>query len=84
MTKNTSENVAIYNGLETAFPVFVASTLVNSPLSIWKDRFIAMLYGDTPTAFPGRSYGCFIVRDAIVIGVSFTVSIIVIVILLTC
>ena len=53
-------------------PVFLMSTIVNSPLGMWKDRLIATLYGDTPKPFPTASYSCFVVRDAIVIGVSFT------------
>ena len=72
LAKNSSETFAKDAGVDPNWPIFVGSTIVNSPLSIRKDLIIAKQENPGATfALPLRSIESFIVRDGLVIGISF-------------
>lgn len=51
----------------------LGTTLVNMPLGVLKDRYIARTYnGQQPSRFPGASWSLFLVRDLCTIGSGFT------------
>lgn len=71
IARNTTESTCKYLEVDSALPIFLISSLVNCPLSIWKDKIIAKMYNESAKKLPMSTYGCFIARDSIVVGVSF-------------
>jgi hypothetical protein len=72
VTKNSAELVSKDRGMDPFWPVFWASTIVNSGGSVVKDRFLATMFGQgKATNFPMNSYFGFLARDGFVIMASF-------------
>jgi len=72
LAKNSAEIVSGHYGVNSFWPVFISSTLVNSFAGIMKDRFLATLFGKgSATQFPISSYITFGLRDCVIVGASF-------------
>jgi len=71
IARNATESTCHHMGIDSGMPIFIMSSLVNCPLSIWKDKVIAKMYNQSAAKLPMSTYGCFITRDSIVVGVSF-------------
>ena len=71
MAKNSAEISADHYQVEKFWPVFFASTFVNSGMGLLKDRFLATMFGKGPATFPLNSYISFIARDSVIVGASF-------------
>ena len=72
IAKNSAEITSNHYGVDKFWPVFFASTLVNSSMGLMKDRFLATMFGKGPSgAFPLTSYVSFLARDSVIVGASF-------------
>ena len=73
--KNASEITCRDNGWNPKWPMFFSTVIVNGGVGMWKDKFLAQLFGSQQAAaFPLRSYAMFSLRDSLLIGVSFVVA----------
>ncbi|KAJ1558816.1 hypothetical protein HK096_003146 [Nowakowskiella sp. JEL0078] len=74
-TANSTESICHYLNQNASYPKLVSSSAANLGLTIWKDQFLARLYGANSginRPFPMSSYGLFAVRDIFTMGASFT------------
>jgi hypothetical protein len=72
LSKNSAELVSKDRGVDPFWPVFWASSIVNTGASVAKDRFLATMFGQSKAVnFPMLSYAGFLARDGTVIMASF-------------
>lgn len=71
ITKNVVEASCDYQGINPFYPVFFISTVINTTLGIFKDRYLAQMFGTGVPNFPKVSYGLFVIRDSVIVGSSF-------------
>lgn len=71
IAKNSAEIGSVEYGIPKFWPVFFASTLVNSSMGLLKDRYLATMFGKPRGSFPMSSYISFIFRDSVIVGASF-------------
>jgi hypothetical protein len=69
---NSTETVCEWQEMDNSMPKLVATTAVNMPLCVLKDRALAQMFGAiAPTKFPLTSLGLFAIRDSMTVGSSF-------------
>lgn len=71
ITKNTMQATSDYNSWNPFWPVLLATTVVNTTLGIFKDRYLAKMFGTGSVVFPKSSLALFTGRDMIIVGASF-------------
>ena len=60
-----------YRGWNPFLPVLATTTVVNTVLGIFKDRYLAQMFGSGVPNFPRMSYSLFTARDIVIVGSSF-------------
>ena len=73
VTKYSVDAACDYKEIPSAWPVLGATTFINTTFGIVKDRYLAQMFGSGVPNFPNLSYGCFTLRDMIIVGVSFII-----------
>jgi len=71
ITKNSMEATSNYQNWNPFWPVLLGTTCVNTSLGIFKDKYLAQMFGSGVVNFPMTSYGFFTARDMVIIGASF-------------
>jgi hypothetical protein len=71
VTKNASEITCKEKGWDPKWPMFFSTTIINGAIGMWKDKYLAQLFGTQVASFPLSSYMMFAARDCVLIGVSF-------------
>jgi len=71
LTKNSMEATSNYQNWNPFWPVLLGTTCVNTSLGIFKDKYLAQLFGSGVVNFPMTSYAFFTARDMVIIGASF-------------
>jgi len=74
VAKNVSEISCKDQGIPTKWPMFFCTAIVNGAIGMWKDKYLAQLFGTQVASFPLSSYLAFGCRDSVLIGVSFVVA----------
>jgi len=74
MAKNISEITCKDKGWNPKWPMFFSTSIINGAIGMWKDKYLAQLFGTKVASFPVSSYLAFGVRDSVLIGVSFVVA----------
>lgn len=69
---NSTETICEWQQVDHKVPKLIATTAVNMPLCVWKDRHFAVLFGVVPKHhFPIVSLGLFAIRDFMTVVSSF-------------
>ena len=74
VTANTTETVCRKYGIPIATPKFFLVSLVNICTTIYKDKYLARIFGNSsPGAIPAITYGLWCTRDALTILAAFVI-----------
>lgn len=74
LTANTTDTVCRMYGIPIATPKFILVSVVNITTTVYKDRYLARLFGSSaPSAVPWSTYGMWCTRDALTIAAAFVV-----------
>ncbi|KAJ3125289.1 hypothetical protein HK098_000414 [Nowakowskiella sp. JEL0407] len=71
---NSADTISRHLNQPPGLPILISSSAANMGFAIWKDQFLARLYGGStnPKPLPLSSYSLFAVRDVLTMGACFT------------
>jgi len=71
---NTTDTLCSHQKMDSKYPKFVATSVVNIVVGIAKDRAFTRMFGlKPPSKLPTATYGLFATRDSLTILASFTI-----------